>query len=184
MWFPIDNLPLFILIVLLFFLFYKWDKVRGRAHLVEVDYDKLSEKRRREAWERADSRGFVYLGLGRQVLTWDVSFPMTLGKETVCRVEGGELRIYEIDSAADFLNGGGNPRYYGASFRLAEIREIRVWYEPFTGYACLRIDFVNSMVSELGPDYVKFWTNRSSKRRATDALVLVYEGAVEQLKKK
>lgn len=32
------------------------------TRLVEINYDKLSERRRRKARERADARGFVHLG--------------------------------------------------------------------------------------------------------------------------
>lgn len=152
--------------------------------LVEIDYDKLSERRRRKAWERADARGFVHLGWGLHVMSSEVSVPITLGEETVCRVEGDELRVYIVDDVADFLKGGGNPKHYGVSFRLEEMKTIQVWYEPFTGYACLRIDFGHRMLAELEPNYVRFWTHHSSKERATDALVLIYERVLEQQQKK
>jgi|GEM_PF-3522070 len=88
------------------------------AHLVEIDYNKLSERRRRKARERADTRGFVYLGLGKRVFTRKITFPMSLGEEMVCRVEDDGVRIYEIGNVVDFLKGGGDPKCYGSPFRF------------------------------------------------------------------
>lgn len=127
--------------------------------------------------------GLCILVGGLHVMSSEVSVPITLGEETVCRVEGDELRVYIVDDVADFLKGGGNPKHYGVSFRLEEMKTIQVWYEPFTGYACLRIDFGHRMLAELEPNYVRFWTHHSSKERATDALVLIYERVLEQQKK-
>lgn len=114
----------------------------------------------------------------------EVSVPITLGEETVCRVECDELRVYIVDDVADFLKGGGNPKHYGVSFRLEEMKTIQVWYEPFAGYAKLKFDFGTSEFDDIGPQYAEFWTYHSSKERATDALVLIYERVLEQQKKK
>lgn len=154
------------------------------AHLVEIDYNKLSERRRRKARKRADARGFVYLGLGKRVFTREITFPMSLGEEMVCRVEDDGVRIYEIGNVVDFLKGGGDPKCYGSPFDFDEIKGIQAWYEPFAGYAKLKFDFGTSEFDDIGPQYAEFWTHHSSKERATDALVLIYERVLEQKKKK
>lgn len=153
------------------------------TRLVEIDYNKLSERRRRKAWERADARGFVHLGWGLHVMSSEVSVPITLGEETVCRVEGDELRVYIVDDVADFLKGGGDPKCYGSPFDFDEIKGIQAWYEPFAGYAKLKFDLGTSEFDDIGPQYAEFWTHHSSKERATDALVLIYERVLEQQKK-
>lgn len=96
-------------------IFFWWSERDKSPRLVEIDYDKLSERRRRKARERADARGFEHLGWGLHVMSSEVSVPITLGEETVCRVEGDELRVYIVDDVADFRKGGGNPKYYGVS---------------------------------------------------------------------
>lgn len=121
--------------------------------LVEIDYDKLSERRRRKARERADARGFVYLGFGKHVIMKGVLCPMSLGKEVVCRVEDDKLRIYGIDNVVDFLKGGGDPKCNDLSLELNEMEGIQAWYEPFAGYAKLKFDFKTSEFDDIGPQY-------------------------------
>lgn len=55
--------------------------------------------------------------------------------------------------------------------------------QPFAGYAKLKFDFGTSEFDDIGPQYAEFWTHHSSKARATDALVMIYERVLEQKKK-
>lgn len=56
--------------------------------------------------------------------------------------------------------------------------------QPFAGYAKLKFNLGTSEFDDIGPQYAEFWTYHSSKERATDALVLIYERVLEQQKKK
>lgn len=164
-------------------IFFWWSERDKSPRLVEIDYDKLSERRRRKARERADARGFVYLGFGKHVIMKGVLCPMSLGKEVVCRVEDDKLRIYGIDNVVDFLKGGGDPKCNDLSLELNEMEGIQAWYEPFAGYAKLKFDLGTSEFADIGSSYAEFWPHHSSKERATDALVLIYERVLEQQKK-
>jgi hypothetical protein len=48
----------------------------------------------------------------------------------------------------------------------------------------LKFDFGTSEFADIGSSYAEFWTYHSSKERATDALVLIYERVLEQQQKK
>jgi len=48
----------------------------------------------------------------------------------------------------------------------------------------LKFDLGTSEFADIGSSYAEFWTHHSSKERATDALVLIYERVLEQQKKK
>lgn len=72
---------------------------------------------------------------------------------------------------------------YGSPFDFDEIKGIQAWYEPFAGYAKLKFDLGTSEFADIGSSYAEFWTHHSSKERATDALVLIYERVLEQQKK-
>ena len=47
----------------------------------------------------------------------------------------------------------------------------------------MKFDFGTSEFANIGSSYAEFWTHHSSKERATDALVLIYERVLEQKKK-
>lgn len=68
-------------------------------------------------------------------------------------------------------------------FVFDEIKGIQAWYEPFAGYAKLKFNLGTSEFADIGSSYAEFWTHHSSKERATDALVLIYERVLEQQKK-
>lgn len=55
--------------------------------------------------------------------------------------------------------------------------------QPFAGYAKLKFDLGTSEFADIGSSYAEFWPHHSSKERATDALVLIYERVLEQQKK-
>ena len=53
----------------------------------------------------------------------------------------------------------------------------------FSRLRAMRNYFKTSEFDDIGPQYAEFWTHHSSKERATDALVMIYERVLEQKKK-
>ncbi|UKI25681.1 MAG: hypothetical protein L6U61_03690 [Bacteroidales bacterium] len=47
----------------------------------------------------------------------------------------------------------------------------------------MKFDLGTSEFADIGSSYAEFWTHHSSKERATDALVLIYERVLEQQQK-
>lgn len=68
---------------------------------------------------------------------------------------------------------------------ISEVRRRWCRWHPSAvcGYAKLKFDFKTSEFDDIGPQYAEFWTHHSSKERATDALVMIYERVLEQKKK-
>lgn len=178
-WIQIDNLPLFLFLVVLAVLIDRWDKRGGNVRTVDVDYNKLSKWKLRSARKSYSfRRGFIYLGkLSRDFDDWGET--LLDGKEAVCRVEGKELRLYTFERPEDFFQAKGELTRTDVALRIVGDIRISASYDSKEKYGNVVIKFNDA---DGTPRYkITGWTERSPKWNVTDALVQLYEAMTGRL---
>lgn len=166
--------PWWIVLIIILVMAYDIKKKRTiKSTLFEIKYESLSEKRKQKARDRADRRGFIYLGDAKRQLDTDLSWYMSSGKNVACRFDGDELGFYVIEDNTDFFNGTDCPKSLLCGVPISQIRHIQAWGRPGAASGAIRINIHPLPGSNC--NFIEAQYSSYSEKNITDALILIRE---------